>query len=60
MGGVICDYRSELIAGFSIFTGTQTNNFAEFMGLIQGLRIVCFLGLQNVEIEMDSMLVIEW
>ncbi|XP_040989051.1 uncharacterized protein LOC121236683 [Juglans microcarpa x Juglans regia] len=59
-GGAIRDHRGELISGFSIFTRTRSNNFAEFMGLIQGLRIVRFLGLQNVEIEMDSMLVIEW
>lgn len=58
--GAIRDSRDELIAGFAIFTATSTNNFAEFMGLLQGLRIARFLGLQQVEIEMDFMVVFDW
>lgn len=60
-GGAIRDYRGDLISGFAIHTGIHSNNFAEFMGLIQGLRIVRYPGLQNIEIiEMDSKLVIDW
>lgn len=59
-GGAIRDYKGNLISGFAINSGIQSNNFAEFMGLLQGLRIVRFLGLLRVEIEMDSKVVIDW
>ncbi|KAF5444026.1 hypothetical protein F2P56_036533, partial [Juglans regia] len=59
-GGVIWDHSGNLISGFSMSTGVQSNNIAEFMALLQGFRTMIFLGLKKVEIEMDSMLVIEW
>ncbi|KAF5442116.1 hypothetical protein F2P56_036937 [Juglans regia] len=59
-GGVIWDHCRNLISGFSISTGVQSNNVAEFMALLLGLRTVQFFGLKKVKIEMDSMLVIDW
>lgn len=45
---------------FCKISGHSTNNFTEVMGVVHGLRYVCLLGLINVEIELDSMLVIKW
>ncbi|XP_042980144.1 uncharacterized protein LOC122310314 [Carya illinoinensis] len=59
-GGVIRDFGGNFVSGFTLSTGNRTNNFAEFMGLLQGIRCVRFLGLDKIEIEMDSKLVIDW
>ncbi|XP_042987275.1 uncharacterized protein LOC122315428 [Carya illinoinensis] len=59
-GGIIRDYKGDLVCGFAAATGHNSNNFAEVMGLLHGLRHIDQLGLLFVEIEMDSMLVLNW
>lgn len=60
VGGVIRNDKGEFVCGFANFTAHKTNNAAEVLGLLYGLRYVCQLDIQQVEIEMDSMLVIDW
>ncbi|XP_035551499.1 uncharacterized protein LOC118349850 [Juglans regia] len=59
-GGVIRNSQGGFIGGFAVSLGHHSNNYAEVMGLLHGLRLIDSLGLTNVEIELDSMLVIHW
>ncbi|XP_042983394.1 phytosulfokine receptor 1-like [Carya illinoinensis] len=40
--------------------GEHTNNVAEVLSILHGLRTVDLMGFRKVEIEMDSKLVVEW
>ncbi|KAF5475514.1 hypothetical protein F2P56_007314, partial [Juglans regia] len=59
-GGIIRSSNGEFISGFSVTLGHHSNNFAEVMGLLHGLQNIDRLGFTNVEIELDSLLVIHW
>jgi probable phosphoglycerate mutase len=50
---------SDVLAERSEFLGTTTNNIAEYQGLIAGLGAARDLGAREVEVRMDSKLVIE-
>jgi probable phosphoglycerate mutase len=59
-GAVVKDADSgEPLAERSEFLGTATNNVAEYSGLIAGLAAAAELGAREVEVRMDSKLVIE-
>jgi len=60
IGGVIYN-NNEKIAEISEFLGTQTNNWAEYEGIIRALEKMQELGLsaEPTEIRMDSKLVVE-
>ncbi|XP_035545086.1 uncharacterized protein LOC109020946 [Juglans regia] len=60
VGGVIRNDKGEFVCGFAKFTGHNTNNAVEVLGLPYGLRNVRDLDIHDVEIEIDSMLVINW
>src|SRR5262249_34163450 len=49
----------EVLAERSGFLGTTTNNVAEYSGLIAGLSAAAELGAREVEVRMDSKLVVE-
>ena len=49
--------KTEKWAGY-FYIGNSTNNVAEYMGLIEGLRQAIVLDIKNIEIEGDSQLVI--
>ncbi|SDJ12538.1 probable phosphoglycerate mutase [Frankineae bacterium MT45] len=59
-GAVVFDADSgEVLAERNESLGVQTNNFAEYNGLIAGLRAAAELGATSVTVQMDSKLVVE-
>jgi probable phosphoglycerate mutase len=59
-GAVVRDADTgEVLAERSGFLGTATNNVAEYSGLIAGLSAAAELGVREVEVRMDSRLVVE-
>lgn len=56
-GVVIKNEKNETVDGFGKYLGEQTNNHAEYMGLILGLKRAKELGATEVECVMDSELV---
>ncbi|MEV0057135.1 bifunctional RNase H/acid phosphatase [Saccharopolyspora shandongensis] len=59
-GAVVRDAESgEVLAERSIGLGVVTNNVAEYQGVIAGLRAAAELGAAELEVRMDSKLVIE-
>jgi probable phosphoglycerate mutase len=59
-GAVVRDAGSgEVLAERSESLGVTTNNIAEYQGLIAGLRAAAQLGAREVDVRMDSKLVIE-
>ncbi|MGW5645128.1 bifunctional RNase H/acid phosphatase [Saccharopolyspora sp. NPDC003752] len=59
-GAVVRDAESgEVLAERSIGLGVTTNNVAEYQGVIAGLRAAAELGAAELEVRMDSKLVIE-
>ncbi|XP_042954602.1 uncharacterized protein LOC122291016 [Carya illinoinensis] len=59
-GGIIRDHKGNMLCGFAVETGHNSNNHAELMGLLHGLHHICLMGFVSVEIELDSMLVLNW
>jgi probable phosphoglycerate mutase len=59
-GAVVLDpVTEEVLAERSAGLGVTTNNVAEYTGLIAGLRAALELGADEVEVRMDSKLVVE-
>ena len=59
-GAVVRDAESgEVLAERSGFLGSTTNNVAEYSGLIAGLSAATELGAREVDVRMDSKLVVE-
>ncbi|MDT7703992.1 MAG: ribonuclease / adenosylcobalamin/alpha-ribazole phosphatase [Pseudonocardiales bacterium] len=59
-GAVVLDPATgEVLAERSAGLGVATNNVAEYAGLIAGLRAAIELGADEVEVRMDSKLVVE-
>jgi probable phosphoglycerate mutase len=59
-GAVVLDPATdEVLAERSAGLGVTTNNVAEYAGLIAGLRAAIELGADEVEVRMDSKLVVE-
>jgi ribonuclease HI len=59
-GAVVLDPATEeVLAERSEGLGVTTNNVAEYQGLIAGLRAAIELGATEVEVRMDSKLVVE-
>jgi len=58
-GGVIYSQTDEIIAEISKPLGIQTNNVAEYLALKLTLERALELGINNVEVFMDSKLVVE-
>jgi ribonuclease HI len=59
-GAVVREVNTgEVLAERSEFLGVATNNVAEYSGLIAGLQAAAELGAVEVEIRMDSKLVVE-
>ncbi|KAG2667275.1 hypothetical protein I3760_15G106100 [Carya illinoinensis] len=59
-GGVLRDENGKLIKAFSTPLDNGTNNYAELMGLLIGVRTFFLLVLNYVEIELDSKIVVNW
>jgi ribonuclease HI len=58
-GAVLIDDRGRVIAELTRFLGTATNNIAEYNGLLLGLEEAQRLGVDELEVRMDSKLVVE-
>lgn len=58
-GAVIYENGNEIWSQ-SLFVGLkETNNYAEYKGLILGLNKACELGIQNLQVQGDSQLIIK-
>ena len=57
-GAVILDEEGRVLARLGRFLGTQTNNVAEYQGLLLGLRRARQMGAREVEVRADSQLLI--
>ena len=57
-GAVLMDTEGAVVARLGQFLGTQTNNYAEYMGLLLGLQHARTLGAREVEVYADSELLI--
>jgi ribonuclease HI len=57
-GAVLALATGEIVERLGLFLGTQTNNHAEYMGAILGLRRARALGAEEVELVADSQLLI--
>ena len=57
-GGVIFDQSGEIFSEISQFIGIQTNNYAEYYSLILVLQRAVEHEIQNVQVHMDSLLVV--
>jgi ribonuclease HI len=58
-GGVIIDSNGEIISESSEYLGHQTNNYAEYMGLLLTLKRAKLLGIKKISVFMDSKLIVE-
>jgi ribonuclease HI len=58
-GGVIFNQSGEVVAEISEYLGIQTNNYAEYQGLILTLQRAIELGIDEVSVFMDSKLIVE-
>jgi len=57
-GAVIYNYNTELWSNYLFIGEKFTNNHAEYSGLILGLERAVVLGIKNLKVEGDSLLVI--
>ena len=60
VGGIIRNDRGHLVHAFSSHIDFGSNNRAELLALLQGLKACKHLGIHLVEIELDSQVVISW
>jgi len=58
-GVVIKDEKNKILAAYGEYLGTQTNNYAEYMAIISGLKKAKELGAIEVQCIADSKLVVE-
>lgn len=58
-GAVLIDANGRVIAELTKFLGTATNNIAEYNGFIIGLEEAKRLGVDDLDVRMDSKLVVE-
>ena len=58
-GYVIYDHDNNIVCEDSRYLGVQTNNYAEYMGLVEGLKKAIELNIQDLIIKGDSLLVIK-
>jgi len=58
-GFIIYDNLNNVVYKGSKFLNTQTNNYAEYMGLITGLETIIKLGIKDVIVKGDSLLIIK-
>ena len=58
-GAVLYDENNNALAQIGTYLNDNTNNYAEYYGLITGLEKSIELGFKNVEVFMDSLLVVK-
>lgn len=58
-GVVIKDENGEMLESYGEYLGAQTNNYAEYAGIISALKKAADLGADEVDCFLDSKLVVE-
>jgi ribonuclease HI len=58
-GAVLLDERGEVLAECTRYLGTATNNVAEYTGLIIGLEEAARRGIDDLDVRLDSNLVVQ-
>ena len=58
-GAVLYDMKKKEIGRSGIFCGVQTNNYAEYEGMICGLNLALKNDITDLEVYMDSKLIVE-
>lgn len=58
-GAVLSEPGGKIVGRFGRFLGSQTNNVAEYEGVILGLEKAAELGVRQLDVRADSMLVIK-
>jgi len=58
-GAVLYDEKKKEIAYGGIYCGVQTNNFAEYAGMLHGLQLAVQNGITDLEVVLDSKLIVE-
>lgn len=58
-GVVIKNEHGQIVAAYGEYLGEQTNNYAEYMALISGLKKARALGATEAECRLDSELVVK-
>ena len=58
-GAVIYNADKQIIGQYGWYTGHNTNNFAEYTGMIEGLRQAENIGITDLTVFLDSKLAIE-
>ncbi|MCF7846893.1 MAG: ribonuclease HI family protein [Candidatus Gracilibacteria bacterium] len=58
-GCILLDEDKKMIAQDSVWCGIQTNNFAEYTGLIRGLELALENKITELEVFLDSNLIVE-
>jgi len=58
-GAVLLDASGHVLAELTKYLGTQTNNYAEYTALIIGLEEARRRGVDQIDVRMDSKLVVE-
>jgi len=58
-GVVIKDEHNKILTAYGEYLGEQTNNYAEYMALISGLKKAHALGATEAECRLDSELVVK-
>jgi len=59
-GGLTRDHTGNLIFAFSEYIGIGSNNKAELLGVLIGLRKCKAMGLHNIVVKLDSSLLVTW
>ena len=59
IGAVLYNEKKEIVAEISKFLGVATNNQAEYQALIEGLKKAKELGAQELDVFLDSELVVK-
>lgn len=57
-GAVVVDEDGTVLREISAFLGTSTNNVAEWSGLIAGLEAALEMGVDDIDVRLDSELVV--
>ncbi|KAG6673010.1 hypothetical protein I3842_16G088800 [Carya illinoinensis] len=59
-GGILRDVGGSFIFGFSKFFGTCSNKEAELRAVVEGIKICKQMGYNHIDIECDSVVVVDW
>ena len=59
IGYVIRDASHKIVETGAFFIGESTNNRAEYIALVEGLEAACKLGFTEIEVKLDSEVVVK-